>query len=53
MIPQGHTAVDVRLASSIDELDVGDEVTLPAPCLRKEMPAMMAERCASLRHGRW
>lgn len=29
MIPQGHTAVDVRLASSIDELDVGDEVTLP------------------------
>ena len=28
MIPQGHTAVDVRLASSIDELDVGDEVTL-------------------------
>ena len=26
MIPQGHTAVDVRLASSIDELDVGDEV---------------------------
>lgn len=32
-VPQGYTAVEVRLASAIDGLDVGDEVTLSSAVL--------------------